>query len=41
MTSEVEGRGDQLMDWTHGGRDKVRGIFWKYGTLKKLPVSLF
>ena len=25
MTSEDEGRGDQPMDWTHGGRDKGRG----------------
>ena len=31
MTSEVEGRGDQPMDWTHDGRHEGRGVFWKKG----------
>ena len=29
MTSEDEGRGDQPMDWTHGGCDEGRGYSGK------------
>ena len=40
MTSKVEGRGVQLMDWTHGGRDEGSGVFWKKGHQKKSSKML-
>ena len=40
MTSEDEGRGDQPMDWTHGGRDEGRGVFWKKRYIKKSSKML-
>ena len=35
MTSGVEGRGDQPMDWTHDGRIEGREYSGKKGTSKK------
>ena len=36
MTFEDQGRGDQPIDWTIGGRDECRGVFWKKGISKSL-----
>ena len=40
MTSEDEGRGDQPMDWTHGGRGEGRGHSGKKDTSKKASKML-